>query len=425
MLNSYKKTIIKMVYLMRKQLLYLSILLGITACSVSPDAEISVSQHAKATPEKHQKHRHKKSTDGVISVDIVNANNRLHLLTGKLKQEQKTLWYQNSNDGGKSWSSAVKILNDDNLAIKMTRGNDAQITAQGDNVAVTWTKYDPKSRFKAGAMQAARSTDGGQHWQPSIAPPDWKKGPHGYIDMAADKHAMHAVWLDSRVKTPGIKATQGLRYSISTDGGLSWQSNKTLDGVSCSCCWNTVKTDADGKAYVLYRDKQPSDMSLGVVNKQQQWRYLNHVGAFNWQFDGCPHIGGSVDFQNTAGKKRLHSVVGTGHQDYLGVHYLFSDDAGKNWSKPMLLGTESAIHADIASHDNGRVVAVWDMMTANGLAIFMAESNDQGNSWSDTEQLSNENVRATHPRIVKTVQGFFVLWTENNGQQLLLNTIII
>ncbi len=410
---------------MSKQLFFIPILfLNITACSMSSGVDISAPKQAKTTPEKHKKHRHKKSPQGVISVDIVNNHNRLHLLTGKQHQEQKTLWYQNSNDGGKNWSSAVKVLNEDNLAVKMTRGNDAQITAQGNDIVITWTKYDPNSRFKAGVMQAARSTDAGQHWQYSVAPPDWKKGPHGYIDLSADDYAMHAVWLDSRVKTEGAKATQGLHYSQSTDGGLSWQPNKTLDSVSCSCCWNTVKSDTDGNTYVLYRDKQPSDMSIGVIN-QQQWQRLNHVGAFNWQFDGCPHIGGSVDFQNTAGNKRIHAVIGTGHQDHLGVHYLNSIDSGEHWSAPISLGNESAIHADIASHNDGRVVAVWDMMTENGLVVFKAESKDQGKTWSKLERISTVNMRASHPRIVKTEKGFFIVWTESDGNNLVLATQVI
>jgi len=408
---------------MNKQFFYIPLLFIINACSVSPEAEISASQHADSIPVKQQKHRHKKSTEGVISVDIVNHNDQLHLLTGKLQQNNKSLWYQSSNDGGKSWSAESKVLNADKLAIKMTRGNDAQIAVQANNIVVSWTKFDPKARFKAGAMQAARSTDAGKTWQYTNTPPDWKKGPHGYIDMAADEHAMHAVWLDSRFGSTGINATQGIHYAKSIDGGQNWQSNKTLDKISCSCCWNTVKTDFDGNPYVLYRDKQPSDFSIGVI--KQQWQRLNHVGAFNWQFDGCPHIGAGLDFQNTAGHKRTHAIVGTGHLDHLGVHYLYSDDAGKNWSKAMQLGTESAIHADIAAHDNGRVVAVWDMMTADGLAIFSAESKDQGNNWSDAIQISKPKIRATHPRIVKTRQGFLALWTENDGQQLLLTTLLI
>ncbi len=408
---------------MNKHFFYLSLLLILNACSVSPEAEISASQQLKPTVVKQQKHQHK-STDGVISVDIFQQSNKLHLLTGNLQAHKKTLWYQYSTDGGKNWSTASKILNADNLAIKMTRGNDAQIAVQGSNIVVNWTRYNESTRFKAGAMQTVRSTDEGKNWQLTQTPPDWKKGPHGYLDMAADKNSIHTVWLDSRLGSTGINATQGLYYAKSTDGGLSWQANITLDKVTCSCCWNTVKTDFDGKPYVLYRDKQPSDFSIGVI-KGDQWQRLNYVGAFNWQFDGCPHIGGGLDFQNTAGHKRLHSIVGTGHQDHLGVHYLYSDDAGKNWSTAKQLGTESAIHADIASHNDGRVVAVWDSMTAEGLSVFMSESKDQGISWSTAKQLSQANVRASHPRIVKTENGFFALWTENNGHKLVLVTLLL
>lgn len=390
----------------------------ISACSTKNNTKIVAVEHINASSQvaaKQKKRRDHALPEGVISADIVNYDNRLHLLTGKNKQGNKSLWYQYSVDGGETWSAEKNVLNDKNIPIRTTRGNDAQIAAQGKNIVITWTKQDKNARFHAGAMQAARSVDGGQSWRYSQTPPNWKKGPHGYIDLAADSNAIHAVWLDSRGGRNGVKASQGLRYARSIDGGLSWQKNTTLDEFTCSCCWNTIKTNADN-LYVLYRDKQPSDLSIGVINPQQQWQRLNHVGAFNWQFDGCPHIGGGFDFQTTANKTRQHAVVGTGHQEHLGIHYLYSDDAGKNWSAAKQLGDESAIHADIAAHNDGRVVAVWDMMSEDGLAIFKAESKDQGLNWSKPKQMSTKGLRASHPRIVKTETGFLSLWTENQGR---------
>lgn len=413
---------------MKKKLLFLPIILiGLnTACSTQSTTGIVTSnQHTadiKNVLVKPKKHMNHSLPEGVISVDIVNNDNHLHLLTGKNNQGRQSLWYQYSIDGGNSWSAETQVLNDDNISAKMIRGNDAQIAVQGKNIVVTWTRFDKSSRFNAGAMLAARSSDGGQTWQSANTPPDWKQGPHGYIDMAADKDAFHAVWLDSRNGFSGVNASQGLHYARSIDGGVSWQTNKTLDKLTCSCCWNTIKTDTEGNTYALYRDKQPSDLSIGVINQKQQWQRLNHVGAFNWQFEGCPHIGGGLDFQTTADKKRQHAVIGTGHQEHMGIHYLYSDDAGHNWSTPKRMGDESAVHADIAAHNNGRVVVVWDMMGEDGLAIFMAESNDRGANWSASKKLSTPGLRATHPRIVKTENGFLSLWTENNGQQQTLAT---
>jgi hypothetical protein len=153
-----------------------------------------------------------------------------------------------------------------------------------------------------------------------------------------------------------------------------------------------------------------------MINTQQQWQRLNHVGAFNWQFDGCPHIGGGFDFQTTAGKDRMHAVVGTGHPEHLGIHYSQSNDAGKTWSTAIPFGDESAIHSDIAAHNNGRVVAVWDMMNEDGLAIFVSESSDKGDHWTHPKQISKTGMRATHPNVVKSEQGFLVIWTENDGK---------
>lgn len=380
-----------------------------------PALQVQIEERKAPTGKSHKRRR--SQPEGVFSVDIVSYDNRLHLLTGRHHQGQKSLWYRYSDDGGVRWSVENKVLNSDDLPVRASRGNDAQIVAQGETVVVTWTKFDPQARFNSGPMLAARSVDGGQSWQQAVAPPDWKKGPHGFADMVADDQFMHAVWLDSR-KGKGVgKGGQGVRYARSNDGGLSWQSNITADGHSCSCCWNKMTTDGEGNTYLLYRDKEPSDLSIGVMNAQKQWKRLNHVGAFNWQFDGCPHIGGGLDFQTVAGKKRLHSVVGTGHPDHLGVHYLYSDDSGENWSVTKQLGDESAIHADIAAHDDGRTVAVWDMMGEAGLAIFSAESKDRGKSWSPARQLSKKAMRASHPRIVTTENGFLIVWTESDGHQ--------
>ncbi len=400
------------------------------ACSSKNSVEetgtqLSVVEKVSITSKTKRQKRHHKLPEGVISADIYNDNGRLHLLQGKHTQGKKTLWYQFSDDHGKNWSKAVKILNADNLPANMQRGKDAQITALGNTVLVTWMEHVEGARFNAGPMLAVRSEDGGKTWSYTSTPPDWKKGPHGYTDLSSDSVAMHAVWLDSRLGPSGIKATQALYYARSIDGGISWQSNITLDKMTCSCCWNTVKADNKGNAYVLYRDKQPSDLALAVVGRQQKTQRLSHVGAFNWQFEGCPHIGGGLDFQQKWGTDRIHAVVGTGHTEHLGVHYLYSDDGGLNWSDTIALGDESALHGDVAAHDNGRVVAVWDMMSDSGLGIFTAESLDHGKNWSATRQLSAQGGRASHPRIVKTKNGFLTIWTESDGVQQSLKALVL
>jgi hypothetical protein len=403
---------------MNQNLRLLPLLIGLlSACSNTPVESVSVVETASAAvPAPQNKKRHRHLPEGIFSVDLYQDQDRLHLLTANHVQGKKSLWYQFSDDGGSNWSQPVNILTN-NLSINAERGKDAQITANGKHLFVIWMKHDPEARFHAGAMQAAYSPDGGQTWTETAAPPDWTKGPHGYFDLAAHDNTMHAVWLDSRLGKSDVKATQAVHYARSNDNGLTWQTNITLDALTCSCCWNTIKTDDQGNAYVLYRDKQPSDLAIGVIDNQQNWQRLSAVGAFDWQFEGCPHIGGGLDFSQYQNQSYIHAIVGTGHEQHTGVHYLKSEDHGKSWSSPQPMGDASALHADIAANPKGHVIAVWDMMSSNGLAVFYSESKDNGQSWSAPEQISSSGSRASHPRISSNSQGFLSVWTESSGSQ--------
>lgn len=358
----------------------------------------------------HGRHR----LQGVVSLDIFQDQDGTHVLVGKQTHHKKTLWYQFSEDGGKIWSVPVEILGKDNLAVNMGRGRDAQIAAKDDDIYVTWTQYTDQNHFHSGPMRAARSVDHGKTWEKASAPPDWAQGSHGFIDLGVDSYGIRAVWLDSR------DGQQGLRYSRSNDGGISWAVNRTLDKKSCSCCWNTMKTDSENNSYIIYRDKNPSDMSMGVIDAHENWRYLGHVGKFDWQFEGCPHIGAGLDFEDRQGKLRMHAIVGTGKQDVAGLYYWYSDNRSENGSSVKRLGDDSAMHGDIASNDGGQVVAVWDMRAENGLAIFMAQSADSGQTWSAAQQISTQGNRASHPRIVYTPFGFLVLWSEHQNHRSML-----
>jgi hypothetical protein len=158
-------------------------------------------------------------------------------------------------------------------------------------------------------------------------------------------------------------------------------------------------------------------MALGVVDaKTREWTRLSTVGAFNWDFPGCPHIGGGLAIKASRGGPEIHAVVGTRKKDDAGVYHLKSADGGKTWTKPQRLGDESATHADVALSRGGKVAAVWDMTDPEAndgsLAIYVAESSDGGVNWSPSRRLSTPHLSASHPRVVSTKSGFVAFWTE-------------
>lgn len=365
-----------------------------------------------AVPKVKHKHKRRPLPEGVISLDIIESNQTVHLLLGKHQHGKKSLWYQQSNDAGGSWTEAVKIIDQEHLEANFNRGSDAQLAVQGDNIVAIWaSRKEGAGRHNSGPMSAARSSDNGRTWQVSPIPADSEVA-HNFFDMDGNTSSISTVWLDRREESSVNKpAKKGLRHAQSTDGGLTWTKDKTLDDRTCACCWNTAKYSENEELFVMYRDQDPSDMSIGVLDKQQQWTKLSHVGDFKWDFKGCPHIGGGIAFQDQS--QLIHTIVGTGHPEHLGVFYLRSTDNGKNWTEPVQLGDESALHSDLASNEDSRVVAVWDMRTEDGLAIFYAESNDKGLTWSDSKQVSQKGFRATHPKVVFNQSRFLVVWTES------------
>ncbi len=357
------------------------------------------------------------SVNNVASVDAKYVDGQLHLLLGKKIQGKDSLWYQSSSDQGKTWSQAVNITQGHDIKARFHRGNDARIAVQGDNIVVVWMSKKEGTPHNSGPMVVMVSHDAGHNWQAIESPADWLDGSHGFFAMDANDKAISLAWLDSR-KDAGKGAAQGLQYATSLDGGKSWSKNQTLDDRSCACCWNTAYFNGDD-FYVLYRDKDPSDMALGKVDSQQQWQRLSTVGQFNWDFQGCPHIGGSLVFDNE--NKLFHATVGTGHDKYSGAFYLNSTDLGESWSKPVQLGDETAVHSDLAVAVNGDLIATWDHITENGFQVVYARSDDQGKTWQAPMKISANGVRASHPRVFAMDDKFLIVWTE--GQESKPNTL--
>lgn len=373
--------------------------------ALSHESEVSV----KAEPTTQQRAR-RHSITGVVSVDVKQVDNTIHLLLGKVINGKHSLWYQATNDQGQTWSSAVETTAGMDITAKFHRGNDARLAVQGDNIVAVWMSRVEGAPHNAGPMMSVRSDDAGQTWQKSTMPADWD-GPHGFFAMDGNDEQINLVWFDSREQVS--KGSQGLRYTSSIDGGVTWLENQTLDEQTCSCCWNTAHFDGE-QFYVLYRDKQPSDMALGKVNKQHQWQRLSTVGAFNWDFQGCPHIGGALAFDGN--NNQVHATVSTGLESKAGLYYLNSSDKGMNWQVPTQLGDDLAVHSDLALSNTGTLLAAWDQITEHGFEVVYALSQDQGQTWSNQALISTPGQRASHPRVVAVANTFLVLWTENSAE---------
>ncbi len=357
--------------------------------------------------------------EGVISLDATVNDKNIYLLVGKNIKGQITLWLQTSKDNAASWSPELKIPIPESSGATISRGSDAKIVKSGKTIFIVWMSHVEGARFGSGPMVAMRSLDEGKSWERVQGPADWLNGPHGFFSLTSSKNTLHATWLDKRDGQLSTAGAQGLRYAYSQDGGKSWSKNITLDEVVCACCWTNSISDVEGNLYVLYRDKEPSDMALGLVNnKDHKWNKLSTVGAFNWEFSGCPHIGGSLAIKQNRSDKELHALIGTRKQENAGIYHFVSSDGGKNWQRPEKLGDSSATHGDMAIDRKGEIYIVWDMVdpeTNDGsMGVYLARSKKE-NDWSNIKKISRVGYSASHPRIISTKDGELIIWTEKNA----------
>lgn len=341
------------------------------------------------------------------SYDVHVEGDAIHLLLTfrRIEGEHSQLFYTQSVDQGHTWTKPT-LLDIPPPPQDAVPGNAPQVAGHRQHVLAVWTTRGIGYKDR-GLLNAAFSTDGGSNWKRLTQPADWPEAiDQGFLDLASDSGGnFHLVWLDAR------EGQKGLQYARFDTRSERWSSVMTIDKETCECCWNRLLI-ADQTIYVLYRDIQPRDMGLAVSkSRDEAWDLKGPVGEFEWQFDGCPHVGGGLAREDIGSSTRLHSTVWTGKEKQAGVYYLLSFDRGSNWADPELLDPFGR-HSDIATGPEGQIVAVWDSMRGGDFSIYLRVSNDSGTSWDQPEKISSHGVTATYPRLVDVGAGFLVFWLE-------------
>jgi hypothetical protein len=341
----------------------------------------------------------------ISSFDVYKDGETLHALVSGVKTEKdeaQTVRYLQSTDNGNHWSLPVEIQHTFPPAL-VARGNDIQLAANGQNLVAIWQTQGaiPNS----GALVSVYSHDAGKTWKTGKNPAVDNAGDQSHVDLITDKKGIfHSVWLAD----PEENGYQSLRYARSIDNGENWQPPLKLDASSCSCCWNTLAISPNDELHVLYRDMNPRDMTLLSSNDNgTNWHSKKTVGKFDWHFDGCPHVGGGITFDEN---NEFYASVWTGEAMKSG---LYTVNSITNF--PVKIG-KNATHSDITVLEN-RVVVVWDEMSVEGTGIFTAQSIDNGATWSMPRRLSANSANSTHPRIIAAENNALILWTEKQPKQ--------
>jgi hypothetical protein len=403
------------------------------------------------------------SVPNVSAFDVTDSGGTVHVVLGRPAGADESagfeLSYVRTDDGGVTWSPPVAVPTSHAPPARLHRGDDPRVAARGGHVMVLWTARGD-GPFGSGPLACALSDDGGKTWRPGPAPSaralpvpkgGWKttsaaapkpagrdsapapaeaaasghvhgRAGHGadaaggrpaastgpgyrFPAAAAGDGAFHAVWIHA------VGDERSLRHARLDFGADRWSDATVIDEKICACCWNEIKVAPDGAAYVLYRDQEPSDMSVASSRDGgATWQRIGHPGQFDWNFDGCPHVGGGLAL---AGDQVLASVW-TGETKSAGAYVV--SHAGGEWSRATALAAGGTLgrNTDIAclAPSAGGAAAVWDQLTSEGnQAIFVMTSDEAGTKWGAPRRLSSPDENAAYPRVTACAAHWLVVWT--------------
>ena len=362
--------------------------------------------------------KHKKKA-GVNSLDLWEHGGVLDILVAKTVASSTTLTHKQSTDGGKTWTQTS--IPTGKVPLKAPgRGNDFQIARMGNRVVSVW-ETAKGAEYGGGPLAAAYTTDD-KTWHQMPSPSD-DAGTidHGYADLTVDDSGtFHLVWLDSRA------GHQGLYYTYSKDLKKGWAKNRNLVPKTCHCCWNNIRHHGE-KLYVQYRGEKPRDLmliSMELGNKSSASGKISkpkNLGTFNWDFDGCPHVGGALDVGPSGA---LSTLIWTGHAKKKGLYFTRTEKEGGPWTAPKLM-SPTGKHSDIAVNGS-HMMATWVDQFENKRAIVFSLSKNNGDSWSKKKTLSKTGKSVKNPRIAYAKGNFLIAWTETTkGHSAELKTAVI
>jgi len=349
-------------------------------------------------------HRHT-PTDPVAGIAVTTVADQLHMAwVEKPAEGSPRIYHSISHDGGRDWSNPVQVESGRAPPDRVRRDNDLQLVASGDALLVAWqTRGD--GFMGSGPMAMARSSDNGLSWQKTTAPATTDDAAaQGFFALSnGPDERVHMAWLDNR------GGQQGLHYAVTADQGQNWSEARTLQDATCQCCWNSLAHNGE-TTYVLYRQLAPRDMALMASVDTLNWQDQGVVGQFDWDIDGCPHVGGALA---TPGDNRLHALVWTGRNGYQGLYHLFRDEQrSQAFSAPRRLGTRAARHGDLAATPQGNLLAAWDEMDTGSILTAWY----QDGSFTEPKTLrASDSKRPQRPLLAVIGELGYVVWTEQDS----------
>jgi hypothetical protein len=326
------------------------------------------------------------------------------------RMEKGHVWISRSDDGGKSFSSAVKV-NAEPEAILADGQNRPKVVAGGGVIAVTWAQGLAKPR--TGHVRFARSVDGGLSFSPPLTVNDDRQEiGHSFPTLVMnDQGQIALVWLDGRKKAAQARAGvkhlgSSICYVLSDDRGETFSPNTMLADHSCECCRIGLAFAPSGEAVAHWRHVFGDNIRDFGMAPLQLGATVVRASYDDWQVAACPHHGGDLSIDEGG---RSHLVWFTGSAKGPGIYYRHAN--GENLSTPVALGNRDAQAGNPAVFArDGQVWLAWREFDGKQYRVMTQYSRDRGDNWATATELANATGAADLPLFVAGTVKPLLAW---------------
>lgn len=283
----------------------------------------------------------------------------------------------------------------------------------GNRLAAHWLQRNGRGTYAYG-VRVAVSNDGGATWSSAVKPHrDTVEQEHGFVAMWPEGKGLGVVWLDGRKYAKGghDAANEMMLVSTTIDGRGVLGREIRLDERTCDCCQNTAAVTSAGPI-VAYRNRSPEEIrDIHVTRRVNgKWTAGVPVHSDNWKIAACPVNGPAI----AARGKRVALAWFTAARDTARVQLAFSSDAGATFQSPARVdGGTPGGRVDVALLANGDALVSWLERTGGDTAAVMVRrvGGDGRLGAAHTIAVSSGARASGFPRMVVSGNQAIFAWT--------------
>jgi hypothetical protein len=159
-----------------------------------------------------------------------------------------------------------------------------------------------------------------------------------------------------------MESNRDLYLAYSTDGGRTFSPNRKVASEACPCCKTALAVSADGTLYAGWRQVLPGSFRhIAVASSTDGGTKFSApvvVSDDRWMLQGCPVSGPSLSVDTASGNlKVVWYAAGEGSAP--GVYLAESKDNGRSFSPRQLLSQETVRGTPALALWDNNLIALW------------------------------------------------------------------